>query len=177
MGHPVAQLVEALRHKPEKCGFDYRWYHRNFSFRPHYGPGIESASNRKDYQKYFMGVKLPVLTTLPPCLEIWEIKLLEPSGSDQTCNGTASPFFCIIKHQPLHISGLNGPPSGSTRLHKTVNFNQLSTFIGLDCNNCTSRSWIIRNENKRGETNVMKISRQPSPLERNKLKQSHYRPS
>ena len=25
VGHPVAQLVEALRSKPEGCGFDLRW--------------------------------------------------------------------------------------------------------------------------------------------------------
>jgi hypothetical protein len=27
----VAQLVEALRYKPEGSGFDSRWYHWNFS--------------------------------------------------------------------------------------------------------------------------------------------------
>ena len=27
------------------------------SFRSHYGPGIDSASNRNEYQKYFVGVK------------------------------------------------------------------------------------------------------------------------
>jgi len=27
------------------------------SFRSHYGPGIESASNRNEYQEYFLGVK------------------------------------------------------------------------------------------------------------------------
>jgi hypothetical protein len=27
----VAQLVEALRYKPEGCGFDSRWCHWNFS--------------------------------------------------------------------------------------------------------------------------------------------------
>jgi len=27
------------------------------SFRSHYGPGIDSASNRNEYQEYFMGVK------------------------------------------------------------------------------------------------------------------------
>ena len=27
------------------------------SFRSHYGPGVDSASNRIDYQKYFLGVK------------------------------------------------------------------------------------------------------------------------
>jgi len=27
------------------------------SFRSHYGPGIDSASNRNEYQKYFLGAK------------------------------------------------------------------------------------------------------------------------
>jgi len=27
------------------------------SFRSHYGPGVNSASNRNEYQKYFLGVK------------------------------------------------------------------------------------------------------------------------
>jgi hypothetical protein len=36
----VAQLVKALRYKP--------W---------HYGPEVDSASNRNEYQEYFMGVK------------------------------------------------------------------------------------------------------------------------
>jgi len=26
------------------------------SFRPHYGPGVDSASNRNGYQDYFRGV-------------------------------------------------------------------------------------------------------------------------
>jgi hypothetical protein len=30
-GHVVAQLVEALRYKPEGCGFDSGWCHWNFS--------------------------------------------------------------------------------------------------------------------------------------------------
>ena len=30
-GHAVVQLVEALRYKPEGCGFDSQWCHRNFS--------------------------------------------------------------------------------------------------------------------------------------------------
>jgi hypothetical protein len=29
-GHAVAQLVEALRYKPEGRGFDFRWCHWNF---------------------------------------------------------------------------------------------------------------------------------------------------
>ena len=58
--HAVAQLVEALRYKPEGRGFDSRWSHWNFSwtssFRPHYGPGVDSASNRNEYQDNFLGV-------------------------------------------------------------------------------------------------------------------------
>jgi hypothetical protein len=30
-GHALAQLVEALRYKPEGRGFDSRWCHWNFS--------------------------------------------------------------------------------------------------------------------------------------------------
>ena len=26
-------------------------------FRPHYGPGVDSASNRNEYQEYFLGLK------------------------------------------------------------------------------------------------------------------------
>jgi len=61
-GHAVAQLVEALRYKPEGGGFDSRRCNWNFSmtkfFRPHYGPGVNSASNRNEYQEYFVGVKV-----------------------------------------------------------------------------------------------------------------------
>jgi len=27
------------------------------SFRSHYGPGVDSASNRKEYQEHFLGIK------------------------------------------------------------------------------------------------------------------------
>ena len=57
----MAQLVQALRYKPEGRGFDSLWCHWNFSFTlsfwPHYGPGVDSASNRNEYQEYFLGVK------------------------------------------------------------------------------------------------------------------------
>jgi hypothetical protein len=79
----VAQLFEALRYKPEGREFDSRWCHCNFSwtysFRPHYVPGVDSASNINEYQEYFLGGKggrCLELTTLPPscvdCLEIWD---------------------------------------------------------------------------------------------------------
>jgi hypothetical protein len=74
----MAQVVEALRYKPEGRGFDSRWCHWNFSLRPHYGPGVDSASNTNEYQGYFLGGKggrCVGLTTLPRscayCNEIW----------------------------------------------------------------------------------------------------------
>jgi hypothetical protein len=48
--YAVAQMVEALRYKPEGRSFDSRRSHWTFSstwsFRPHYSPEVESASNR-----------------------------------------------------------------------------------------------------------------------------------
>ena len=52
--------VEALRYKPEGRGFDSRWGHWNFSvttFWPHYGVGVDSASNRNEYQEFSWGIK------------------------------------------------------------------------------------------------------------------------
>jgi hypothetical protein len=56
----MVQLVDALCYKPEGRGFDSRWSHWNFSltysFLPHYGPGVDSSSNRNEYQEYFLEV-------------------------------------------------------------------------------------------------------------------------
>jgi hypothetical protein len=55
-------VVEALRYKPQGRRIDSRWCHWIFSltwsFRSHYGPGVDSASNRNEYQKYFLEVKV-----------------------------------------------------------------------------------------------------------------------
>jgi hypothetical protein len=60
-------------------------------FRPHYGPGVGSASNRDEYGEYFLGDKggrSVGLTTLPPpcadCLEVWEP---QPPGAVRACAG------------------------------------------------------------------------------------------
>jgi len=72
-GHAMAQLVEALRRKPEGPEFESWWFLWNFSFtwsfRPHSVPGVDSAPNRNDYQYYLLGGKggrCVGLTTLPP---------------------------------------------------------------------------------------------------------------
>ena len=91
----VGQMVEALRYKLEGSGFDSRWCHGKFSltqsFRPHNGPGFDSASNRNEYQEYCQeakGGRCVGLTTLPPssadCLEIREP---QPPGTLSVCPG------------------------------------------------------------------------------------------
>jgi hypothetical protein len=62
-----------------------------YPFRPHYGPGVDSACNRNEYQEYFLGYKggrCVGLTTFPlscaDCLEIWEP---QPPGTLRACPG------------------------------------------------------------------------------------------
>ena len=70
------------------------------SFPSHYGPGVDSASNRNEYQEYFLGSKggrCVRLTILPPsCAVVMKyenLNFLEPSGPLQACNGTALHQF------------------------------------------------------------------------------------
>jgi len=48
-------VFRVLRYKSESRWFDSRWCHWNFSlkqsFRLHYGPGVDLASNRNEYQE------------------------------------------------------------------------------------------------------------------------------
>ena len=94
-GDAVPLLFEALCYMPEGCGFDSRWSHWNFSltksFQPHNGPGIDSASDRHEYQEYFLGSRdsrCVWLMTLPlscaNCHEIWEF---HPPGTLRACPG------------------------------------------------------------------------------------------
>jgi len=102
--HAVAQLVEALRYKSEGREFHSRWCQWNFSlihsFRPHNGPGVDSAFNRNEYQEYFLGVKAagasawqPYHLYVPSVLKSGSLNLLEPSGPVLACNGIALPFY------------------------------------------------------------------------------------
>ena len=60
-GDRGSTVVKVLRYKSEGRWFDSRWCHWNFSltlpFRSHYGPGVDLASNRNEYQEYFLRVK------------------------------------------------------------------------------------------------------------------------
>ena len=53
-------MVKLLCYKSEGRGFDPRCCHWNFSvtysFRSHYGPEVDSASNTNEYKENFLGV-------------------------------------------------------------------------------------------------------------------------
>jgi len=76
-------------------GFDSRWRHWNSSLTKssqlHYGPGVNSASNRNEYLEFFCRGKgnwCIELSTLPAscaeCLEIW---VIQPPGTRRACPG------------------------------------------------------------------------------------------
>jgi len=82
------------------------------SFRSHYGPGVDSSSNRNQYQEHFLwgkGGRCVRLTTLPPScafvIKSGKLNFLEPSGPLQACNGIALllplPFTRHCKHCAL----------------------------------------------------------------------------
>jgi hypothetical protein len=53
-------LVEALRYKREGRGVESqlgRFFKFTWSFQTHYDPGVDSASNRNEYQESSLGVK------------------------------------------------------------------------------------------------------------------------
>ena len=55
----VAQWLRELCYKSVGRWLDPSWCQWTDikSFRSHYGPGVDSASNRNEYQEYFLGVK------------------------------------------------------------------------------------------------------------------------
>jgi hypothetical protein len=61
IGDRGSTVVKVLYYKSEGRWFDSRWCHwifpLTYSFLSHYGPGVDSASNRNEYQDYFLGVK------------------------------------------------------------------------------------------------------------------------
>ena len=104
IGLSVAQLVEVLGYKTEDRGFDSRCCPCSFSFtssfRPHYGPGVDSVPNRNEYQECILVGKsgrCGGLTTLSPlctdCSEIWEP---EPSGTFRASPGLRRSFCSIL---------------------------------------------------------------------------------
>ena len=81
--------------------------------------GVDSASNRNEYQEHFLGVKCGRclrLTTLPSfCAVVTKsgnLNFLEPSGPVQACNGTALPLGTAVA-QWLRCCATNRKVAGS----------------------------------------------------------------
>jgi len=93
-------VVEA----PRLCrGFNSRLCHWNFSltqsFRPHYGPGVDSACKRYEYQEYFMKVRAAGALDwqtyhlhVAIALKSGNLKLLETCGLSRSVIGLLYPF-------------------------------------------------------------------------------------
>jgi len=76
-----------------------------------HGPGFDSASNRNEYQEYFVGVKAagalvgqPYHLHVQIVMKSGSLNLLEPSGPVQACNGIDLPLQNFIQHLFLKVS-------------------------------------------------------------------------
>ena len=93
--YSVAQLVAALPYNPEGRLIDSRWRRLGLkSFRPQYGSGVNSASNRKKYQEYPLEckggwcIRLTTVTTFICRLSrrFGSVNILQPLCLVQSCN-------------------------------------------------------------------------------------------
>ena len=79
-----------------------------WSFRPHYGSGVDLASNKNEYREYFLGVKAGGVESWKPyhlnvliVLKSGTLNFLEPSGPVQ---GLLCLFFFIVEEKYiLHL--------------------------------------------------------------------------
>ena len=104
-GDRGSTVVKVLCYKSEGRWFDSSWCQLEFfigiiSLRSPYGRGVNSASNRNEYQEYLLGGKdgrCLRLTTLPvSCAVVMKsgnLKFLELSGPLQASNGTDLAFY------------------------------------------------------------------------------------
>ena len=108
------------------------------SFRSHYGPGVDSASNINEYHEYFLGVKRPVRKACnqpPSCVvtKSGNLNFLEPSGPLQAYNAISVPLpYTKSKpgfHKFLENSGPSGSVTGLIYISHTYLFIYLFTYF------------------------------------------------
>jgi hypothetical protein len=72
----------------------------------HYGPGVDSASNKNEYQECFLGVKAACAQGSQPChlhvlivMKSRSLNLLEPSEPVKACNGISLLYVVYLFNQ------------------------------------------------------------------------------
>ena len=97
-------VVKALRYYSGGPRIDSLWcqcfFQWHISFRPYYGPRIDSAPSENEYQEYLLGVKAagawgwqPYYLHVPNVLEIWEPK---PPGTLWATLGLLRDCFTLL---------------------------------------------------------------------------------
>ena len=95
------------------------------SFRSHYGPGVDSASNRNEYQDYFLEGKggrcIRPTNLTPSCgvvMKSGNLNFLEPCGPLQVCNGTDLPLpYCLTNARTATEAAEQCLPAIHTHTH------------------------------------------------------------
>jgi hypothetical protein len=94
------------------------------NFRPRYGPGLDSNSNRNEHKEYFLGVKegrcvgLTILLLACAVFKCGRLDLSEPSGLLQACTGIALlVLFRIYSHICGHMITLDIKSSAWLGIH------------------------------------------------------------
>jgi hypothetical protein len=123
-------MIRCFYHKTETVIFSLI-----YSFCPHYGPGIDSASNRNEYQKYFPGVKVAgaydgqtYYLRVPIVLKSGSLNLLESSGPVQACNGIA--LTLLIRPSELSCFCTLTVPDNGHGIHRVFLVCLFVCFIG-----------------------------------------------
>jgi hypothetical protein len=108
-------MIEALRYKPENRGFDSRLCHWIFIdiFLVHYGLGVDSASNRNEYQEDFLGVKAagaqgcqPSHLHVPIVLKSGSLTSWNPQGLSRPVMGLLYLYLTNVT-SPLRVCFVN----------------------------------------------------------------------
>ena len=125
------------------------------SFRPHYGPGVDSASNRNEYQEYFLegkGSWCIGLTILPPScanyLESGSVSLPESSGFVQSCTGNYFTFLFVLYIYIYIYTYCLGSCSLKYHILETYNFNPSTCSSHTHLQNMYGEGWKERKEQR-----------------------------
>jgi len=113
-----------ISYKREGCQFDPRWYRWYFSltysFRPHTGPAVDSASYRNEYQEYFLEgrggrcVRADLTTFMCPLS--WNLEAStswKPQGPSGPVMRLLRLYLYLISHTVLLLSKTRKPESVS----------------------------------------------------------------